>query len=282
MTRHLTEEEIAICADALNSGGYRDLPSHLREHLAQCDECGGEVLMVTEVAGEFDFKAESEKPVKEKAQRIIAWSISIAAAVALILLVIDQEINPLGNDQLISQNSTTEQTIKNTDAEAAEEPSTEEAVTREESIISKKPEPGSQEIPKNSEFPGSSAPTAAPPSMESIPDTLKFLAHYIPDENMEKLVSRFKGNMRDNSDIVIETPVSIKQSQSSVVTIKWQNPDRKKLVIEVFDNKGKQTLETETNEKEYTLSNLNKGLYYWKLISGSDFDLLFCGKITIE
>jgi hypothetical protein len=281
MTQHLTEEEIAICADALNSGGYRDLPSHLREHLALCDECGGEVLMVTEVAGEFDFKGESEKPVKEKAQRIIAWSISIAAAVALILLVIDQEINPFGNDQLISQNSTTEQTIRNTDSKTPQKASTEESGNKEEGINSKKAETQSQDIPDNSEFPGSSAPSAPTPTMESTPDTLKFLAKYTPDETLEKLVTRFKGNLRNNSDVVMETPVSITQSQSFIV-IKWENPEKKRLIIEVFDNEGKQILETETNEEEYTLNDLSKGLYYWKLISGSDFDLLFCGKITIK
>lgn len=279
MTQHLTEEEIAICADALNLGAYRDLPAHLREHLAQCDQCAGEVLMVTEVAGEFDFKAEAEKPVKEKTQRIIAWSVSVAAAAALILLIIDQEVNPLEENQLLSKNSTTEQTIKSTDK--SEQPSSGEAEIQEQNKVSNKSEFGSQNIAEDSEFPAGTAASAPAPTFEDSPDTLKFLARYTPNENMEKLVNRFKGNMRDNGDIVVKSPVSITCSGSSLV-IKWENPDRKRLIIEVLDNEGKQLMEAETDQEEYTITNLSDGLYYWKLISGSEYDLLFCGKIIVE
>ncbi len=278
--QHLTEEEIAICSEAINSGDYRSLPVELREHLSHCDECATEVLMVAEIAGEFDFNKKPEKNFREKTQRIIAWSVSIAAAIALVLLVIDQEINPFDNDRYLSQNSTTEQTIQNTEPVKETSETTEQQTTSEapEKIHNQQKNDQAASTYPTSSAPGSQAPSATP---EIQPDTLKFLAHYVPDETLEKLVSRFEGNLRDNGDITIETPVSVVQTENSLI-IKWQNPKKKRLIIEVFDNSGERLLEAETNQEEYVLNDLKEGLYYWKLISGSDFELLFCGKITIE
>lgn len=278
--QHLTEEEIAICSEAINAGDYRSLPAELRKHLSHCDECATEVLMVAEIAGEFDFSIKPEKNFREKTQRIIAWSVSIAAAIALVLLVVDQEINPFNHDRYLSQNSTTEQTIQNTGSTPQTFEKTEQQTTNQ---LPKAPDKQQEKDQAVSSYPTSSAPGSHAPSTtpEIKPDTLKFLAHYAPDETLEKLATRFEGNLRDNGDITIETPVAVVQKENSVV-VKWQNPEKKKLIIEVFNNSGQRLLEAETIEEEYTLSDLKKGLYYWKLISGSDFELLFCGKISIE
>lgn len=287
MTQHLTEEEIAISADVLNTKGYNDLPVHLREHLEQCDQCAGKVLLVAEVAGKFDFKLEPEKPVKEKTQQIIAWSLSAAAAVALTLLIIEQEVNPFKENQLLSKNSTTEQIIKSSDTEisdteTSEQKSSEQASEQHKEIsTSDNHASNSQSSAGDSEFPTGSASSSIPPVSENCPDTLKFLAHYTPDETLEKLVNRFEGILRDNGDIVINSPVNITTHESSLV-IKWENPERKRLIIEVLDNEGKQLMETETDQEEYTISKPSAGLYYWKLFSGSEFDLLFCDKIIVE
>lgn len=51
---HLTEQEIAQCADAIREGSYASLPLAVREHVANCDECANEIAMVVETANEID------------------------------------------------------------------------------------------------------------------------------------------------------------------------------------------------------------------------------------
>ncbi|MGE0079577.1 MAG: hypothetical protein AB7S48_17080 [Bacteroidales bacterium] len=51
---HLTEQEIAQCADAIREGSYASLPHAVREHVANCDECANEIAMVAEIVNEIN------------------------------------------------------------------------------------------------------------------------------------------------------------------------------------------------------------------------------------
>ncbi len=52
---HLTEEQIAQCVDAMSEGTYDLLPAPVREHVAHCDLCSSEILMVSEITDEVKY-----------------------------------------------------------------------------------------------------------------------------------------------------------------------------------------------------------------------------------
>lgn len=283
--QHLTEENIAMCAEALDNGTYEQLPITIREHLSQCDQCAEEVLVVADISNELvDFNLKEIKPYRDKKQRIIAWSVSVAAAIAFILLII--EVGPFNNndnqDQYLSQNHEVSEAKKDSDKPEKQTNTEENKENEGEHSQTSSENPDREKYPTASLPPADTPPrdAALPPVAEKAADTLKFLAHMEPDENLENLVKRFEGTLRTNNDVSVKSPLTIRANETTI-TIEWTNPNKNRLIIEVFDNTGNRILETETNEEEYTLRNLTEGLYYWKLIS-SDFDLLFCGRIIIE
>lgn len=314
MTKHLTEEEIAICADALDNGNYQSLPHSIRNHVAHCDQCADEILLVADIAGDKELTLTPEAPKQDKAQKIIAWSASVAAAIALILLLIDLSDNTLkqgeslltqkttsGDKQTEAKDSFPGETTQHTETTLSEKKSSGSISKRVETNEStnnqfiaknaKKAIEQSRENKHSESLPPKEAPATQMSSAEASPsgvtphlkekaDTLKFLAHYKPNEKLEKLTKRFKGNLRSTDGIEVISPLTLSCSKSSI-TIKWNNPQQKRLIIEVFNNNGERILETETIKEQYTLQNLENGLYYWKLIS-EDFELLFCGKIVIK
>jgi hypothetical protein len=310
MIKHLTEEEIAICAEALDKGNYQSLPHNIREHVAHCDQCADEILMVADIAKDKDLFLKPEAPKKDKAQKIIAWSVSVAAAIALILLLIDisdstlkkgetlltqETISPKQDSDQDSSTAKTDQTTETADSEKQEpvSPSGSNEIQKssDKELIAKSNQKISEQTEEDKSMPATAAPTGqmpstgapssgVPPHLREKADTLKFLAHFEPNEELEKLTERFKGNLRSTDEIEVISPLSLSCSKSSI-TIKWKNPQKKRLIIEVFNNKGERILETETTEEVYTLQNLNNGLYYWKLIS-EDFELLFCGRIEVN
>lgn len=287
MNQHLTEEEVAICAEALERNEYNSLPPEMRKHLFVCDECADEVLMVADIAENVDFSWSSKNPGKDKVQRIIAWSVSIAAAAALILLVID--INQSADPQNGARDTFITQADPEQETESPEENHGERDCqkTEKESLIADNNK-GEKQPERDDDMPAATSPaeegpatSALPPETEEPADTLKFLASFEPDEELERLVSRYEGNLRDTDNVkVTTTPLTITSNNTSV-TINWENPEKKRLIIEVFDNNGNRILEDETNDEQYIIENISEGLYYWKLIS-SNFDLLFCGRIVVE
>ncbi|PWD97647.1 hypothetical protein [Marinilabilia rubra] len=313
MIKHLTEEEIAMCAEALENGNYQSLPRYIREHVVQCDECAEEILTVADIVHSEQLKITPEVEKKDKIQKFIAWGASIAAAIALILLLFDLNDQATNNEgglltqETISNNkeASSNGTITKKDSGAKSEAET--LVTKDDqsgetddiinSEIKKKnttPDTSGDNIliadnhqkePENTErnqaLPSSGAPASGvPPHLQEKADTIRFLAHFEPDEDLEKLVDRYKGNLRNSGEVKVVSPLTVTNSNNSI-TIKWENPGKKRLIIEVFNNEGSRIIETETTKNEYTLKNLDEGLYYWKLIS-ENFELLFCGKIVIK
>lgn len=292
MNQHLTEEEVAICAEALERNEYNSLPLRLRKHLFVCDECADEVLMVADIAENFNFSLSSKDTGRDKVQRVIAWSVSIAAAAALILLVIDlnhsSDPERRGQETYITQDDTkqapeaqNEYRVKNDSSDTRKSHESGEKPLIADNKKDDKQKERDENIPTASPTPEEVPPTSSlPPIMKEPADTLKLLACFEPDEELERLVSRYDGHLRDSDNVKVTSPLTITSNDSSV-TIKWENPAEKRLIIEVLDNNGQKILEDETDKEQHTIKNLSNGLYYWKLIS-SNFDLLFCGRIIVE
>jgi hypothetical protein len=173
---HLTDEELAICADAINNERYDSLPEHIRQHLANCSDCANELMIISEIA-----------------------------------LAVEEDLSE----------------TKNTYIHRPDE---------------------------------------------------KEMA-YAPEKTLEQLFQNMQGQYRSES-IVIKTPHTLQIKKSTTDILRWLNPKKEKLIVEIFNNKAEEIMEKETNAESINIPELSEGLYYWKLIS-KDFDLLFAGKIMV-
>ncbi len=262
---HLSEEEVARCAEALSDGTFNRLPETLRNHLKECDACAQEVSFVVKTLTEISTEG---KPIKMEptVTKTNKYWLGVAASVVLILgltiLFISIQKEPVQvaqctdknisnpNDSLAKQNNTN-QTIEYTRVDTMNP-----AITQTESHSSKKNE-----------------------QSEINADQTDLLA-YAPNEQMEKLVDRFALSTMRGDNIEIKSPTTIKTSKD--ITLEWVNTNHQKLTIELYNNKGVKLFDTQTTSDNYAPLQLkNNGLYYWKLIN-EDYDLLFCGKIILK
>ncbi|MDG5799617.1 hypothetical protein QA597_04490 [Marinilabiliaceae bacterium ANBcel2] len=259
--KHLTAEQVAICAEALNNNSYFKLHKELRQHIHICDKCAAEVINVAELISDreeinipdsFDEDIEEEKFKKLKPlnKKLI---ISIASAAAIILAVIT--LTPLWfspgdkNKIAVVQNDVYNKTDKSAAAN---------------SILKEKPEKEHKIITDT---------TSEITDSETI-DAPK-LANFEPDPVLEQLYDNLQGTYRGRT-VEVKTPPEIKYCDK--LKLKWTNPEKETLHLELFNNKGEEIYTSTSTKESVTLPPLQPGLYYWKLIN-SNFELLFVGKI---
>lgn len=243
---HLTEQEIAQCADALTSGKYDELPGQIKEHLASCDVCAHEVLMVT------DF-SEKIKLVSPKRKNKKFWLITSSVAAVIAVLVIGNTI--LNKAQRTEQQATVQvlpAQRENTD------------VSTEKTTLA--------------EHLKSAGKNEAPAPQKTTKMQKEELLAYSPNDNLEKLAQNFKGKYR-GEDISVIT--SHEFNCSGTDSLRWSNPENIGLTVEIYNNKGIKTNTITSSGNKLALPGLSPGLFYWKLIN-NDFDLLFCGKLIIR
>lgn len=241
---HLTEQEIAQCADAIREKNYMALPVAVREHLANCDECANEVAMVTSLASEIDTDQKKNiKPVR-------LWlTISGAVAASFALIIIGNYFLNDSKNDLSNQNS---------------------QLAKVDSTLQKRDTSYASIAPKTQ-----NQNTAA---QNVTPVRKEILAAYTQNKDLEQLAENFKQAYRGD-DISVESAAEI--SIPGVDSLKWINKDAIKLTVILLNNKGEAVNSIVTQGNGIKIPTLNPGLYYWKLIN-EDSDLLFCGKITIN
>lgn len=248
---HFTDEQVALCAEALSSGNVGDLPVELQQHLKDCNECANTVAMVSEISDEIGINKEHE----QKGRTLnLALRVS-AAAVILILIGLGFYTGmPDKADEKIAQ------TIADT---------TKSDLENEKIVVNKVADLEPQKlISKDSVITQNNLANN---------DLLAYATH----DEMEKIVDRFRtGAMRGN-DVEVKSPILIEAVLSEVV-LEWTNENGQELIVEFFNNKGEKLYEEITVSNQIKPNRLkNKGLYYWKLIN-EDFDLVFCGKIKLK
>lgn len=240
---HLTEQEIAQCADALISGKYDKLPSGIKEHLAVCNTCAGEVSVVAGLVAEV---GSSEKEQKTPSRKRRWWIVALTSAAASLALFFIGNYY-LNNPQQIGQETALHDNAKS-DTSAV-------AVTPDESIsISEKENPKKAAAQQ------------------------KNLLAYAPHADLEKLANNFKGAYR-GGEVSVITPQEFTCSPTD--SIQWNNKEKIQLSVEFYNNQGAKISTMQTAGNSIVLPHLAYGLYYWKLIN-DDFDLLFCGKLIVE
>lgn len=224
---HLTEQEVAQCAEAIREGNYTSLPHAIKEHLANCDDCANEVAMVAELANDIGGTTQ-----KKNKKSIRLWlTISGAIAASLTLLIIGNYFIINTNNDLPTQNNQlakVDSASQNTDTSFI---STKEKDTAPQKIV---------------------------------PVRKEILAAYTPNKDLEKLAENFKQAYR-GEEITVETPSEI--NLPGVDSLKWINNNASKLTVVLLNNKGETVISAANQGNGIKIPTLTSGLYYWKLIN---------------
>lgn len=264
--KHLTNEEIAMCADAINDGTFAQLPQRLRSHLQECDQCAEEVINVAEIAsGTTDIQIPTEtKDIPQVPKSLrgnnnkVVFGLAAAAAIVgfAIILNIPWDDNEFQETNDKQQVASTDQMTEDTSSVANQEKQSKksEKISTPES---KKDQPTRNRDQKQQK---------------------KLLANYEPNPRLEKLHKNMQGSFRGSSVEIITKPTLKYQKGDK---LQWKNPNQKTLYLEIFNNQGKEIHRDTTTRATYDLQDLKPGLYYWKLIS-EDFELIHVGKIIIQ
>ncbi len=254
---HLTEEQIAKCADAIHNNTYDSIPEDIRQHIAECNICATEIMIISEISPEVEEELNNKK---QKRLIINPWFIGATtlAAAALASLVVF-EITNLSPDNETKQQLTV---YSENDNIKAEKDKTEDIDTV---LFSKKKSETEDSI-----------------NISQIDDgrIKKSELAYIPNKNLEQLFQNSKGAYRSVS-VEVKTPDTVYIEKNTQDTLSWVNPKNEKLIVEIFNNNEEEILIEETNNEYILTPDLKEGLYYWKLIN-KEFDLIFVGKIIVE
>ena len=257
---HLTDEQIAICAEATNNVSIDSLPESIKEHLKECDECAHHVLAVSETILDL---SENETIKSAHHYNFTKKALAVAASLAIIVTA-SFYLNSIlqSNNNLISE--------KHVDSTSLETGSTSNDIE----TLNSTGQPTDQQPEKIKNI--------IPVREQDQPNhSNNHLLAYAPNEQLDKLCERFMGAAMRDDDVKVVSPALI-ESNSSQVELKWKNHNNQLLIIEIYDNGGEIIGEHETTRSSFKPNNLTTaGLYYWKLLN-EDFDLLFCGKISIK
>ncbi|MCF8232493.1 MAG: hypothetical protein K9J27_09925 [Bacteroidales bacterium] len=260
--RHLTEEEIAIYAEAFKSGAKKKVPKHIRNHVKECNRCAEEVVAVEQAISQLDENNSSRS--KSRKLTAVFW-VPVAAGVTLLIGI---------GGYLLFYNQPDTSPVESR-----------EPVAAVDTISSGEKKPAADTFKMQDQKQETEKQEAREPSEVSSPslqDKNLLAEAYKPHPALENLSSRFeKGEMR-GSRFEIEVDNLIKVNARDTIVLRWKNPAEKELSLEVLDNQGNKVEEKTTTKETVRLKDdFDKGLYYWKLVD-SDFNLLFCGKLRVE
>jgi hypothetical protein len=255
-TEHLSEEQIAQCADAMAMEEYSRITPAMKAHLAECDQCAEEVNATAQIVRQnFSQSLSSALQEVKYGRKSSAWWIGAAAALVLLFAlgyIFKGNLFPNQNQIAEDPNPTTINIDTNA-AQVAEVPASDQTIN----------------------------PIAI--------DTQK-IQQQQSDENaiafqnnteLDLLVARYAEGALRGDDVEIFTPSKYKATLETI-ELKWQSDEESYLTIEIFDNQGKQIESIQSKANTYSPKQISKaGVYYWKLIN-EDFDMLFCGKIEVN
>lgn len=256
---HLSPQEISMSAEALLEKRFDQLPPHIKNHLQYCKQCSSEVNLITDIA--FPEYSSAENTNQEWDFYTIALPL-LAAAVILgfIFFVIAPTYNQNNNDDRDSLAELYFEEAENETSHVVDE------------IITIGPERVADDEPSLDR--AEKTETSSEPKTENT-----LLASFTPDEELEMLVRNFQSAYRGNQVTVQTESTIVFPGQTS---LHWNNPDEISLIIEIFNNEGKEIFSFSTTGSSVDIPKIEPGIFYWKLIEEDDFDLLFVGKIISQ
>lgn len=273
---HLTEEELALCAEALSADKYNELPASIRNHLRTCDSCANEVIQIQAILQTQEDEAEGPVPApKKKVVSMPAYWLIGAAASVVLLIGLGFWIGPFGGQKgqhdnpLVLQDSNTHAAHPDSLKFAA---GTGSSVTPGKGQNGRPDKEGAQAGEEQKSPEGKQKPAIKP----------KPELAYMPYPPMEQLVQRFRDSAYRGGNVEVTAPSLIRIGPGEPLNLTWDNPGQETLYLSFFDNKGKPINEMDPQPNNFQTDTFShQTLYYWKLMN-EDFDLLFCGKIIIK
>lgn len=264
-TKHLTEEEIAIYADALNQGELESVPKHIRQHIKECDQCAEEVVAVEETLAQFN-RANTNKNSRSIKRSAVFW-VPVAAGLTILIGIggyfffyNHSQDQGVPSDGMIAETDTVEVTYQ-----------PQEKQPKQDTFQVEEQEPEQE-----------NKPVQQKPLPQQTPEKKQIAEAFQPNQRLEALSGRFSGEAMRGDNLEINENNTIRQKPDIPITLNWYNPEELSVTVEILDNKGHRIMEKNTVADSVTFeSGLSEGLYYWKLFN-KHFDLLHCGKIRIE
>jgi len=282
---HLTEDQIAIYAEALSSGTEASLPEEWRNHVAECDMCAQEVTAVSQLIDEDEDEdeevADNNRMDENSAFTLISrkhlvrfgWAASILLIIgAGIFFTIELTDNHQVDIASLEEPKKPSDTLE---TESSIEVASSAQKKKDASVQPAKNQTAKAEEPQKTENAS---------RVQNVPKD-HISEAYTSNGHLEQIAERFdNSNLRNlrGESVSVVSPNKIKVESGGDILIKMNNPDEVSLILEFFNNKGEKLFEKETTKSSYRVKKLSDpGLYYWKLIN-QDFDLLYCGKIVVE
>ncbi len=251
-TMHLSEEEIALSAEAMIAKDLTQLDIRIRKHLDQCAQCSSEVMMVAELSAEIP----DVSIIPIKTNPIWRYAAMLAASVVLVLLVYN--LPGLFNS---SPNPSAEMALLASDSSAS---SIDEHKLEQKSAVD-------DTTPIQTDDKNNSIRTKSILSNNALA--------YAPNDALESLVSNNRVAYRSDDAIILLSQVEIQFPE--IDSLVWQNPEKILLTIEWYNTQGVLIQSLETNKDGISIPSFKNGLYYWKLMN-EDFDLLGVGKVRVR
>lgn len=260
MERHLTYEELALYAEALQNGRPEDCPEAIRLHAETCNQCAGEAVELSLILDSVS----AEKPLTVKHKTNYRLLYMLAASAAVILLMISIFLYIEFQEDKPQQMAVTPDKIQN-------KLDTFQQKTTEDSTYLTADGLPAKQIPTDGQ------------ANEQTPDTEPndlYAEAFIPHEPTEQIVQRFEANLRGEGPEIL-SPLRMQISMGKAPVLRWEKSDNEMLTIEFFNHKA-ELMESRETLADSVAADVIKtpGIYYWKLYN-SDFDLLFCGKISV-
>ncbi len=250
---HLTEEEIALSAEAMIAGDLSHLEPRVREHLDHCTQCAGEVMMVAEVSGEVPEITAA--PVLTKP--LWGYVALLAAAVVVIVMI----INVPGWFKPASHHSS------------------DMAGVVQDSINPSANQPNQDSEKATSIVDNTSNKQQKQEQKSQTKSTLGDNAlAYAPNEALENLVNQYLTAYRSDETVELRSGVDLQFPETD--SLLWKNPDNISLTLEWYNNWGVLIQTVKTQQNGAPIPPFENGLYYWKLMN-EDFDLLGVGKVRV-
>lgn len=253
---HLSEEQIAEVADAINSNDLSSISQEYLDHIKECDQCADEILFISEISEMPDIGI---IPVKKSTDNNVKIFLAFAASVALILAsyYIFIKPNPT-NSNIATTTDTIDKVDSNNIKEVIAEIDTAVKISEEEENKIINQNKIQQEIEKEKN-------------------------QYAFEENkeLEDLFKRFNSASMRNGELKIKSDSIIKISSEDPILIEWEKPYLS-YSIQIIDNQGNEIISKDNLKSNFEAkTSLKLGLYYWKLLD-EDYNLVYCGKILVE
>jgi superfamily II RNA helicase len=255
--KHLSDEEIAIYADAINDGSIESVSADIQTHIRECTECAEEATLVAAFSKEFNATHKKRKRILFRSWQLPAAAVA-AAGIAIFVII---KLFPGHQSAPSHSKANTELGIENA-----------EKLTKDQF--------SEAEIPKERSLDIIAEKEENPEKIQNSKSLKKeeLLAMYVPDDRLEKLFTGYQHALRSQTVKVSSEAIVLVPDTDS---LKWSNPRNEELVVEFFNNNGEKISSETSRNNSIQIPVHKQGLYYWKLIN-QDFDLLFVGKIIVR